>query len=252
MIGKPLFFIQIYSLFVAIPYLFTNHYVYNGKSSHLANYHSAFWWIAGDNLGFRRDTAISKSSGKPYKFETDLLYPKTSIIPYEEQLKTLTSNGFAIWDILKSCKRKGSLDQDIKEEIPNNIPDFCDRHPSIQRIVLCNGSSSVVFFNRHFKDWWVSSNKLQPGRNKESIQAFQKLENMRKEEKQKGVTTGHNDDDDNNQDHNKIECICGLGVSPAAAKFTYVQKRDFYTRYCYEPGLEDHRRLKIDGPRQER
>lgn len=220
---------------------------------------STFWWIAGDNLGFRRDTGISKSSGKPYKLSKDLLYPSASIIPYEEQLQTLTSHGFALWDILQSCKRKGSLDTDIKEEIPNNIREFCDHHPSIQRIVLCNGSSSVVFFNRHFKDWWLSSDKLQPGRNKESIQAFRSLENMKK--KQNDRTTTQNDisdgDDDikdrreeeeydnvtANQDHNKIECICGIGVSPAAAKFTYVQKRDFYTKFCYEPGLEDHRCL---------
>ena len=187
-----------------------------------------------------------------------MLYPNSSILTYEDQLQTLTSHGFALWDILQSCKRKGSLDMDIKEEIPNNIREFCDCHPSIRRIVLCNGSSSVVFFNRHFKNWWLSSDKLQPGRNKESIQAFRSLENLKKKENDLSTThndkSSHFDSKDNrvgeeygnntaNQDHNKIECICGIGVSPAAAKFTYVQKRDFYKKVCYDPGLEDHRRL---------
>ncbi len=44
-------------------------------------------------------------------------------------------------------------------------------------------------------------------------------------------------------DDERIECVCGIGVSPAAAKYTYVEKRDFYKKYCYGPGLLDHERL---------
>jgi hypothetical protein len=49
--------------------------------------------------------------------------------------------------------------------------------------------------------------------------------------------------DSTNMEDNRIEVICGLGVSPAAAKFSYVEKRDFYKEYCYDPGLEDHKHL---------
>lgn len=159
-----------------------------------------------------------------------MLYSDEYIIPYEEQLQKLTSHGFALWDVLQSCKRKGSLDNDIKDEIPNDIRGFCNSHPTLKRIVLCNGSSSAVFFNRHFKDWWLSD-ELKPGKNKESIQAFQKFESMKGRIK------------NSTRDEDRIECICGIGVSPAAAKYTYVQKRDFYKEYCYGPALEDHYRL---------
>lgn len=200
---------------------------------------STFWWIAGDNLGFRRDTGISPSTGKEYQLSKDLLYSTEYIIPYEEQLKTLTSNGFALWDVLQSCNRKGSLDNDIKNEIPNDIRGFCNHHPSIKRIVLCNGSSSAVFFNRYFKDWWLAD-ELKMGENKESIQAFQKFEKMLMK---KGDNEENNCSGMRKSEENKIECICGIGVSPAAAKYTYVEKRDFYKEFCYDPGLEDHNRL---------
>lgn len=189
-------------------------------------------------MGFRRDTGISPSSGKQYQLTQDLLYSNDHVIPYEEQLQRLTSNGFALWDVLQSCKRKGSLDCDIKEEQPNKIREFCDNHPSIRRLVLCNGSSSAVFFNRHFKDWWMSG-QLKPGLNKESIQAFQKYEKMRKKQNEKQEVKEEN----LYSDDERIECICGIGVSPAAAKYTYVEKRDFYKEFCYGPGLEDHKRL---------
>ena len=216
------------------------------------NYRSAFWWIAGDNLGFRRDTGISQSSGKPYQFTKHLYYEQDKILPYEKQLETLTSHGFALWDILQSCKRKGSLDNDIKEEIPNNIRDFCTiQHPSIKRIVLMNGTSSAIFFNRYFKEWWLS-NELKPGANEESIKAFKKFERMKEKKVKKGdrevgggpellTTTMAIKEED------KIECICGLGVSPAAAIFSYVEKRDFYEEHCYIPALEDHKRLNGGG-----
>lgn len=87
------------------------------------------------------------------------------------------------------------------------------------------------------------SGQLKPGLNKESIQVFQKYEKMRKKqqnEKQKMEEEKMYSDDE------RIECICGIGVSPAAAKYTYVEKRDFYKEFCYGPGLEDHKRLNLE------
>ena len=55
-------------------------------------------------------------SGKPYKFVSELRYE--TILPYDDQLELLCSKGFAIWDLVGSCERTGSLDQDIKKEVP--------------------------------------------------------------------------------------------------------------------------------------
>jgi G:T/U-mismatch repair DNA glycosylase len=140
-------------------------------------------------------------------------------------LKTFTSNGFALWDVLESCERKGSLDTAIQKEIPNNIREFCNEHPSIKRIVMANGSTQCTFFNRHFKDWWESG-ELKPADTEVSKKAFQKYAKKT-----------------NNFENASIECLVGLGVSPAAAKFSYKEKRDYYEQYCYDPGLLDQKEL---------
>ena len=181
---------------------------------------SAFWWICGDCLGFRRDSGVSPSTGKPYSLASALRHE--NVIPYENQLEMLCSKGFAIWDVIKSCKREGSLDSDIHNEEPNRIREFCQEHPSIRRIVFSNGGSSCTFFKKHFKGW-LDSGQLIPGANEASQQAFKKW---------KPTANTSNGD--------KIECISALAVSPAAAKYTYEEKRDFWDKYVYSPGLADH------------
>jgi len=41
---------------------------------------------------------------------------------YEQRVKLLQSVGVALWDSLRACKRPGSLDAAITEEVPNNFP----------------------------------------------------------------------------------------------------------------------------------
>ena len=37
---------------------------------------------------------------------------------YEKRIEILLNNGFALWDVIKFCKREGSLDSDITDENP--------------------------------------------------------------------------------------------------------------------------------------
>ena len=72
----------------------------------------------------------------------------------EEQLEVMIFKGFAMWDLLgSSCERKGSLDNDIKNEQPNPIREFCDVHPTIKRIIMTNGAKQCMFFNKYFDHW---------------------------------------------------------------------------------------------------
>ncbi|MEI6874399.1 MAG: DNA-deoxyinosine glycosylase [Spirochaetota bacterium] len=57
--------------------------------------------------------------------------------------------GVALWDLVASCERPGSLDADISGEILNPVADFVSRHPSIERVGL-NGAAAAAFFSRHF------------------------------------------------------------------------------------------------------
>jgi hypothetical protein len=60
--------------------------------------YSAFWWIAGDALGFRRASGISPSTNQPFKFTTALQFD--NVLQYDKQLELFCSKGFAIWDVL--------------------------------------------------------------------------------------------------------------------------------------------------------
>lgn len=182
---------------------------------------NAFWWIAGDCLGFRRNDGITMQ-GEPYKFTSQLRYSTEYVIPYSEQIRLFASKGFALWDVVKECQRKGSLDSAIKGDAPNDIRGFCEQHPSINRIVLANGGTACSKFNKHFMEWWASG-ELKPGANEESLKVFGKFGKIC-----------------NNFQSGRIECISAISVSPAAAKFSYSHKRDFWDEYVYRPGLENY------------
>jgi hypoxanthine-DNA glycosylase len=164
------------------------------------------------------------AQGKPFAITEYLRYH--NILSYEKQVETLCSKGFALWDIISSCERKGSLDKDIKKEIPNDIQGFCEQHPHLKRIVLANGGSGSTLFARHFADWWATGD-LTHGGNAESVTAFQKLERKVKQ-----------------HSNNPVVCICALSVSPAAARYDYVTKRDFWEQNVYQPGIELHEQLE--------
>ena len=70
---------------------------------------------------------------------------------YQDKLKILLKNKIALWDVIESCNREGSLDTDIKNEIPNNITDLLKQYPNIKGIIL-NGSKAYSAFKKYFPD----------------------------------------------------------------------------------------------------
>ena len=60
---------------------------------------------------------------------------------YPERLDGLRSVGIALWDVLRSCQRKGSLDTAIRNAKPNDFAAFFKKHPSI-RLVCFNGAKA--------------------------------------------------------------------------------------------------------------
>jgi len=187
-------------------------------------FYSAFWWIAGDCVGFRRASGVSRSSGKAYKFTPSLRYDESHIIPYEEQIQLLVSKGFCLWDVVGSCERPGSLDQDIRDEAPNDIRGLCKQFPSIRRIVFANGGTGSQMFVKHFKSW-LASGELQAADHEQSQKAF-------------GRALAKTSSDNRNE-RPRITLISAISVSPAAAKYSYNEKRDFWDEYVYRPGLLD-------------
>ena len=68
---------------------------------------------------------------------------------YDQRLESLVAARIALWDVLQSCHRAGSLDTSIERETQtaNDFGTFFRDHPRIGR-VLCNGTTSYETFRR--------------------------------------------------------------------------------------------------------
>lgn len=88
--------------------------------------HNAFWPIMGELLGF------------------------DSTIDYHERCDRLLDAGIALWDVLKSCERPGSLDAAIVESsiVPNDFAAFLLEHTGVRHIFF-NGGKAETSFRRH-------------------------------------------------------------------------------------------------------
>ncbi len=74
-------------------------------------------------------------------------------LPYPSRLQRLQQHGIALWDVLESCVRRGSLDAAIERcgATPNDLPALLQRHPGIG-LVCCNGMTAYRLLQRHFGD----------------------------------------------------------------------------------------------------
>lgn len=71
-------------------------------------------------------------------------------LDYDQKLKILSTQRIALWDVLKHCERKGSLDSSIKKDstVCNDFIPFLNNHSSIRKILL-NGKTAERLFVRH-------------------------------------------------------------------------------------------------------
>ncbi|WP_347217380.1 DNA-deoxyinosine glycosylase [Chryseobacterium sp.] len=60
---------------------------------------------------------------------------------YSKRIETLKKHHIALWDVIDSCERKGSLDSEIKNEEANQIAELLEDHPNVKAI-FCNGGKS--------------------------------------------------------------------------------------------------------------
>jgi hypoxanthine-DNA glycosylase len=72
-------------------------------------------------------------------------------LPYRQRLDRLRAHQIALWDVLYSCVRPGSLDSAIEHTsaIANDIPALLRGAPQIRRI-CCNGATAYHGLRRYF------------------------------------------------------------------------------------------------------
>jgi hypoxanthine-DNA glycosylase len=90
-----------------------------------ANPRNGFWRIMGDIYGFAAEA------------------------PYSERVATLRAHGVAVWDVLASCRRAGSLDSAVEPDSmeANDFRKLFDEHPGIRKVFF-NGAAAEKNFNR--------------------------------------------------------------------------------------------------------
>jgi hypoxanthine-DNA glycosylase len=89
------------------------------------NPRNGFWRITGDIFGF------------------------DSSATYSDRTAALRTSGIAVWDVLRHCRREGSLDSAIEPDsmVANDFGAFFDAHPEIDRVFF-NGAAAERNFLR--------------------------------------------------------------------------------------------------------
>jgi len=69
---------------------------------------------------------------------------------YATRAAAFVARGFALWDVLESCEREGSLDASIDPAsmVPNDFAAFFARHPKIDRVFFNGSAAETVFLRR--------------------------------------------------------------------------------------------------------
>ncbi|MFH2046604.1 MAG: DNA-deoxyinosine glycosylase [Pseudomonadota bacterium] len=96
------------------------------KSEYYGNPRNYFWKIMAFLFGF--DFSIS----------------------YKEKIKILLENKIALWDVVQSCERKGSLDTNINNKtiIENDFVSFFYKHPNIKNVYFNGAKAEAEYYKR--------------------------------------------------------------------------------------------------------
>ena len=70
-------------------------------------------------------------------------------LTYIQKKTMLLRHGVALWDVVRSCRRNGSLDADLREVQVNNFSRLLGKCPKI-KTVFCNGQTAFQLFSRSY------------------------------------------------------------------------------------------------------
>lgn len=87
------------------------------------NPRNAFWRIAGELFGFDADA------------------------PYQQRTAALIDHGVAVWDVLRFCRRPGSLDSAVERNsmVANDFAAFFAAQPAIAQVYFTGGAAEANY-----------------------------------------------------------------------------------------------------------
>jgi len=81
---------------------------------------------------------------------SNLLNRDITSLNYDEKCLFLQENNIALWDVIASCEREGSLDSAIRKEKMNDLALLIKKFPTIQWIGL-NGTKAYQSYQKYLK-----------------------------------------------------------------------------------------------------
>ncbi|CAN5868200.1 DNA-deoxyinosine glycosylase [soil metagenome] len=96
-----------------------------GVQQYYGNPRNAFWRITGELFGFAAGGS------------------------YDERVAALQARGVAVWDVLRSCRRVGSLDSAVERDsmVANDFAALFNAHQGIERVYF-NGAAAEANYRR--------------------------------------------------------------------------------------------------------
>jgi len=108
-------------------------------------------------------SVASLAAGEYYAHPRNRFWPIVAEIfgfdacaPYARRKAALTKSGIALWDVVASCRREGSLDSAIDEDslLANDFAGFLAAHRRIARVCF-NGRKAEAAWRRHVLPQWA-------------------------------------------------------------------------------------------------
>jgi TDG/mug DNA glycosylase family protein len=83
-------------------------------------------------------------------------------LDYQQRCQALSGHKVAVWDVLKSCQRQGSLDSAIEKDSieVNNFKQLLSDYPSIKTIYFNGGAAEQLFKKHVLKSQQISLSKI--------------------------------------------------------------------------------------------
>jgi len=76
-----------------------------------------------------------------WRLAGELVGEELSLLDYDARLARLNARGIGLWDVVASAVRPGSLDQHLRDVVPNPLADLVTALPDL-RAVAFNGSTA--------------------------------------------------------------------------------------------------------------
>ena len=64
---------------------------------------------------------------------------------FSKKKQLLIENDIALWDVLEFCERTGSLDSNIKNEVPNDFKSFYKEYPNLKHVFFSSKNASKYY-----------------------------------------------------------------------------------------------------------